>query len=237
MRGVDRYRAGQHQQVWTEMLGAGAALREDANDWREARLIAEETMDRVRRNVERLAVGLPAIGYRFAHPDRVLVAPHAGVGAEIDRLEAEIGPVPLAFRVFWELVGAVDLSGEHPDWPHEVLDPLMFEASADHYLAMHADVRDEGRLAEDGQLELDFAPDDLHKADVSGGPPYAVRAPDASVDGFVLWEVRQTTFVNYLRAVMRTAGMGGMGEPQHHGHAVRPVPPEVQRLAGELERF
>ena len=82
-----------------------------------------------------------------------------------------------------------------------------------------------------------FAPDDLHKADISGGPPYAVRAPDASVDGLVVWEVHQTTFVNYLRTVMRTAGMGGMGAAKHHAHAPLPIPDEVIELAAELEPF
>lgn len=50
-------------------------------------------------------------------------------------------------------------------------------------------------------------------------------------------DAHQTTFVNYLRTVMRFAGMGGMGEVRHHGHDLYPTPPEVERLAAELERF
>ena len=91
-------------------------------------------MRRVRENLERLVVELPRVGYAFACPERVLEPPPGDVREQLERLEARVGPVPLAFAVFWELVGSVDLSGSHPDWPHELLDPLMFEASADFFL-------------------------------------------------------------------------------------------------------
>jgi hypothetical protein len=191
----------------------------------------------VRDNVERLRAGLPAIGYRFRDSDAVRIPPPAGIAADMDRLEDTIGPVPLAFRVFCEVVGSVDLSGAHPKWAHTLLDPLMFEASVDYYLDTRSDMIEQGVLGPDEPFELDFAPDDLHKADISGGPPYAVRAPDASVDGLVVWEVHQTTFVNYLRTLMHSAGMGGMGVVKHHGHEPIPVPNEVLELAQQLEPF
>jgi hypothetical protein len=237
MLDLERYLDGQHVQVWTEMLGIGSEIREDAELCAEARSIAEETMRRVRDNVAGLERALPEIGYRFANPDAVLVAPRADAAAEIDRLEAVVGPVPLAFRVFCEVVGSVDLSGEHPDWQQRLLDPLMFDASVDYCLDTYEDMLEQGILKPGDPFALDFAPDDLHKADISGGPPYAVRVPDASVDAFVVWEPRQTTFVNYLRDVMRYAGMGGMGPVKHHGHDPLPTPPEIERIAAELEPF
>ena len=237
MRYLDRYLAGQYEQVWTELLGVGGRLRYDADVWAEARLVAEETMRRVRDNVERLRDALPAVGYRFRNPEQVLVSPAPGISADLDRLEAEVGALPLAFRVFCEVVGTVDLSGEHPRWPHELLDPLIVDASVDYYLETRADMIEQGVLGPDEPFDLDFAPDDLHKADISGGPPYAVRVPDASIDSLVLWEVHQTTFVNYLRTVMRLGGMGGMGAARHHGHEPLPVPPEVLELGRRLEPF
>ena len=227
---LDLYRRGQHEQVWTELVGA-------ASPGADARAVAEETMQRVRENVERLRGGLPEIGYRFARPDAVLVPPAPDAVAQLDRLEAAVGAIPLALRVFCEVVGTVDLSGSHPEWPHELLDPLMVEVSVDYTLDTREDMIAEGELRPDEPFDIELAPDDLHKADISGGAPYAVRVPDAGVDALVYWEVHQTTFVNYLRTVTRFAGMGGMSPIQRHGHDPLPVPPEIARLAAGLQPF
>ena len=233
-RFLERYLDGQHEQVWTELVSLGPYVRREPEYRRQARLVAEETMRRVRENLERLVVELPRVGYVFANPDRVLGPPPTDVGGQVARLEARLGPVPLAFAVFWELVGTVDLSGSHPDWPHELLDPLMFEASADFFLDTFED--DEDREPGDA-FELEFAPDDLHKADISGGAPYAIRVPDPCVDGLVVAEPHQTTFNQYLRIVLRTAGMGGMGAVRHHAHPLYPTPPEIERIAAGLLSF
>jgi hypothetical protein len=84
---------------------------------------------------------------------------------------------------------------------------------------------------------VDFSPDDLHKADISGGPPHAIAAANASVDGLVLWEIHQTTFMNYLRIVIGHAGMGGLSRVKRHGHEPLPVPDDVAELVGTLEPF
>jgi hypothetical protein len=234
---LDRYLDGQHVQIWTELYGLGPDVRADPDTWLDAQAVAEETLARVRRNLERLRDGLPAIGYRFARPERVLVAPPADVAEQIARVETVIGTLPLAFRVFWETVGAVDLSGEHPNWPHGLLDPLMFEMSADYAVETYEDMVEQGIHQPGEPFAVDFAPDDLHKADISGGAPYAVHAPNPSADGIVLWEIHQTTFVNYLRTVMRYAGLGGLSPVKRHGHEVRPVPTEALALAADLEAF
>jgi len=234
---LERYLEGQHGQVWTELYGIGARVREDEQTWADAVAVAQETMARVRRNIERLREELPRIGYRFSRPQRVLVPPPPDVTEQIDRTEATIGAVPLAFRVFWESIGSVDLSGEHPDWPSGRLDPLMFEASADYYVDTYRDMIEQRVLTPGEPFELDFAPDDLHKADISGGPPYAIRVPNAGVDGIVVWEVHQTTFVNYLRTAMRFGGLAGLSPAERHGYAALPVPADVRAVVTRLEPF
>jgi len=96
---------------------------------------------------------------------------------------------------------------------------------------------EEGDLDRTEPFDVDFAPDDLHTADISGGPPYAIQAPNPGVDGIVLCEIHQTTFVNYLRTVMRFGGMGGLSPVKRHEHEVLPVPADVLTLAAELEDF
>lgn len=219
------------------MLGAGAALRDDPANWTQAQHISRETMLRVKHNIDLLIDRLPEIGYEFDRPGNVLTTPPTDIELQIERVETTIGPLPLAFRSFWEIVGSVDLNGKHPDWPHRLLDPLMFEASADYYIDTFNDMIDQGVQTPHEPFLLDFAPDDLHKADISGGPPYAVHAPNQAVDGIVLWEIHQTTFVNYLRIVLRHGGMGGVSPTPRHGHRSLEVPQQVIALAAEMEPF
>jgi hypothetical protein len=194
-------------------------------------------MRRVRRNVERLRSGLPQLGFIFANPEAVLTPPSANVIEEIIHVERVLGPLPLSARAFWTTVGSVDLSGTHRDWPHRLLDPLMVEFDADYAIATYDDMVEQGALAAGEPFAMDFAPDDLHKADISGGPPYAIEVPNARVDGLVVWEIHQTTFVNYLRTAMQFAGLGGLSPIKRHGHQVLPVPIEVLELASQLESF
>lgn len=236
MRLLQRYLDGHHAQVWTDLLGVGPGLRDDTDDRAEAEAIAAETMARVRRNVERVRDGLPALGYRFTNPSAV-IAPAADAAAQIINTEAAIGPLPLSVSAFWEHVGAVDLSGSHPDWPHRLTDPLMVEFDASYIVDTYEDQVDQGYLRRGDPFQVDFAPDDLHKADISGGPPYAIEAPNPRADGIVLWEIHQTTFVNYLRVVMTHAGMGGFSPIKRHGHDPLPVPAGVRELAATLEAF
>ena len=237
MTSFSRYLAGQHVQVWTELLGVGSDVRKDDQLLAEAEAVARETMSRVKRNLERLSGGLPELGYRFTDPDAVLVGPPVGALDDVARVEAVIGPLPLAVRTFWEVVGTVDFSGAHPQWPHRLLDPLMVDFDADYIIETFRDQVEQGvhRLGE--PFALDFSPDDLHKAEISGGPPYAIEAPNPAVDGIVLWEIHQTTFVNYLRTVTQHAGLGGLSLTKRHGHDPLPVPSEVLELVSQLEPF
>ena len=237
MTSLARYHAGQHRQVWTELLGVGPHVRNDESLAEEAEAIARETMERVRRNVERLRHELPQLGFVFANPDAVLTPPSANVIEAIMRVERVVGPLPLSVPAFWTVVGSVDLSGMHRDWPHRLLDPLMVEFDADYVIDTYEDMIEQGAHSPGEPFALDFAPDDLHKADISGGPPYAIEVPNARVDGLVVWEIHQTTFVNYLRTVMQFAGLGGLSPTKRHGHQVLPVPSEVLELAAQLEPF
>src|SRR3954471_23704232 len=68
MTSFSRYLAGQHVQVWTELLGVGSDVRKDDKLLAEAEAVARETMSRVKRNLERLGGGLPELGYRLQTP-------------------------------------------------------------------------------------------------------------------------------------------------------------------------
>ena len=57
------------------------------------------------------------------------------------------------------------------------------------------------------ELQLVIAPDDLHKANISGDA-YYVNLPDARAD-FEFDDWHKSTFVNYLRATFRWGGFPG----------------------------
>lgn len=110
---LERYRAGEREAVWTELVALGDAVREEPL-LSDARAVARETMTRARRNVETIVARLRELGYRFASPGQEIVPPDAALLARLDRLEAAAGPLPLALRAFFEVVGSVDLTGSHP---------------------------------------------------------------------------------------------------------------------------
>jgi hypothetical protein len=60
-----------------------------------------------------------------------------------------------------------------------------------------------------GPFRLQFAPDYIHKANVSGGPAYEVDAYAPQVDVLVLNEPRGHTFVAHIREALAWGGFPG----------------------------
>jgi hypothetical protein len=117
------------------------------------------------------------------------------------------GPIPLSLRAWYEEVGSVSFMGAHPALNperHQVApDPLVMTP-----LDAALDMLDDQEDAEDG-LYLWLSPDDLHKAETSGGDPYTMRLPDAAADGPLLYEGHNTTMVAYLRLSFAWGGFPG----------------------------
>ena len=61
---LDRYRAGQHEAVWADMMALGPAVR-DAAHFDDAWSVARETMQRARHNLDLIIHRLDQMGYRF----------------------------------------------------------------------------------------------------------------------------------------------------------------------------
>jgi hypothetical protein len=124
--------------------------------------------------------------------------------------------VPLTLLSWVRLVGDVWLVGTHPGWPTSAsADPLVIQVEGSH----HPDhpIQDyftdkweqwheyAEKDPESGPFILDLAPDRLHKENVSGGPPYGMRLPDACADGLFHAETG-LPFVEYLNWVFSRAG-------------------------------
>lgn len=232
----DRYLSGACVLTWTEIVGLGESVRSDPATLRDTESVGRETMRRARSNVELLIDALSAVGYVFEPGDGLVTfAPPAADAVErLDEIEARVGSMPLALRWWLEDVGTVNLMGHHPAWNVDALDPLVVEAPPSYILGeIDAWEEDLGTEWERRPFTIDFSPDYLHKANISGGPPCALAVPNGAADGLVLWERHQTTFVNLLRIAFRHGGFLGLDSSVNAAGAE--VPGELVELARSLE--
>jgi hypothetical protein len=236
---LSRYLAGDHRQVWDELLSHGPVVRmppfvDQAND------VVRETMNRVRENIESLVRGLEKHRFVFGqYPDgeevpgyeAPLVPPPDDVDeriVEIERLAG--GPIPLSLAGFWRHVGSVNLVGSHADWP-ENTDPLWVdtpELTIDEFpnwLDRRTSDPDEPSFA------AQIAPDVLHKDNVSGGLPYEIALPDAAIDGRLLNGASDLYFVDYLRQALQWGGFPGFASDPEA------MPRWLDRLRKEIRGF
>ena len=88
----------------------------------------------VPRNIERLAERRRSMRYQFRNPDEVFVRPDVDVLVRIAEVESRVGPLPLSLCAWYQIVGSVDFTGSHPDWPEELTgaypDPLVVHPSS-----------------------------------------------------------------------------------------------------------
>jgi hypothetical protein len=236
---LKRYLAGEHRQVWDELLSYGPRVR-NATLIEEANLVLRETMTRVRHNIQRLIGGLERHGFEFGrYPDgeevpgydAPLVPPPANADElirEIERLAA--GPVPLSLAGFWRYVGSVNLVGSHPAWPDNT-DPLWVEMPGV-TLAEYPDWLDRSNSDPDEPpFAAQIAPDVLHKDNVSGGLPYEIALPDPAADGLLLNGASDIYFVEYLRQALDWGGFPGFATDPDA------MPEWLDRLSESVQRF
>jgi hypothetical protein len=122
---LERYLSGEYITVWDELhnlgdLDRGSALYQDV--W----AVAQETMRRVRYNIELLIPRLIESGYTFGYewaagtgfPSYslpVYTSPTEGTLETIAAIEQKAGVLPLSLRAFYEIVGSVNFVGNVPD--------------------------------------------------------------------------------------------------------------------------
>lgn len=156
--------------------------------------------------IESLCERLATAGYVFQYPDEVFPGPEANAVDVISRIEREAGEVPLGLKLFWLHVGSVNLCGAHPIWGGcEYPDPLVVYPPS---VAL-ADL-DEFREEPEGAFLIPIAPDDFHKADVSGGMFYNVSVPALGDDPPLNDERHEVSFLTYLEIALRSAGFPGL---------------------------
>jgi hypothetical protein len=229
---LERYVAGDRQQVWDDLLALGARVR-DEGVYNDALAVARQTMRQARHNIETVIPRLGAVGYRLGYDwldeeehafavgqPLVFALPKADARERIDELETAVGPLPLALRAWYETVGMVNLVGAAPPtWQMDGReDPLyvypieaVFEEYVEWREAQAVEVQEE-TVSNPGPFRVPIAPDYLHKRNFSGGMWYHILAPDPTADRVLEAERHAVTFVAYLRICFRWGGFPGLDQ-------------------------
>jgi hypothetical protein len=242
---LERYLGGEYQAVWNELLVQGAAIRTEPFA-SEAWAVAQETMRRVRHNIEYLIPRLRMLGYRFgeiphdpawerwerdfvqAYP--IFQPPPPDTTRLLDELEQRVGVLPLSLRAFYLEIGGVNFIGVDP-WITTGIyyDPLFVEPLA---TLPEWPVEEEEDLepGPEGATDLILSPDAVTKYNSSGSDPYLMTVPNPGIDG-VFDIYKKTTFVEYLRNSLRSGGLVDLERTEYIGDAAntlaalgRPIP-------------
>lgn len=220
-----RYRAGELVAVWNELRALGPVpdtLSEDVAE------VATETMRRVRVHAERLGDMYGLLGHSGG--ERAEAPPSEEELADLDRLAAEIGGLPYALDACMRIVGSVDLVGDceplglwytdhergkqFPVLPDPLSTPPIVILKAD-WEGYNDDYGPDSGYEEDEDgprpaFEFSFAPDEIHKANYSGGT-HDIELPSRVADPVLhgVADRPEITLVDYLRLSIAWGGLPG----------------------------
>lgn len=221
---LERYSCGDYQAVWHEMRAIGS-VREDHPLFDDVSAVVNETMIRVRQNLETLVSNLKVEDYEFVDTNDGSLSPTVPLTTPDERsnefvawLESKIGPLPLSLLAWIRIVGDVKLLGNPAfgDSDALVVEFEYYDRNDPDHMAAKSFVENEidewkQNVAEFGREEtgpfmLPFAPDFWTKINVSGGSPYSIILPADTVDGIVMVNRERLYFTDYLRNCLRDGG-------------------------------
>lgn len=235
---VERYKAGEHDKVWSEIVALEDSVH-DAAIAAEVKAVAGEMMARVKKNLEQIVAALTKKKYPFAKKTakpkyagdsskKAITPPGAKTAkalAEIEKISE--GPLPIALRAFYEIVGSVDLTAD----PEAELDDDAVALAAlgrlDPILVVPPEVALK-MLQEEAQAMKTRFPPELQEPVTTlylGGDPDFKADPKASGDDrpyrvdifagragapLLTPDRRPIDFVAYLREVVLAGGFRGL---------------------------
>jgi hypothetical protein len=211
--------------TWSSMIGETFRLG-DRGFKKEVRNHAREMMKFVRRDIDIIVTILSQKGYQFAFPEKVRVSPDPAVWEWIEEYENKGIYLPLSLQAWLSEVGCVNLMGSHPEWDKTAYifkegpqtngvwytDPLVVELTHDDVNYCYEEWKDmveEGGIHKNRSFFVSIAPDHIHKANISGGPPFQLLANQPAIDAFLINERHCTSFVGYVMVAIAWAGFPG----------------------------
>lgn len=216
---VARYEAGEWFEVWAELRHLRPVPPERRAEVEE---VASTTMLRAGRQIERIVEQLLAIGFKPEnHETGLTTPPPPDVAVRIAAVEASMGPLPEAFKASMQHIGAVSLLGDcpplgvyyhqsHPSMRTSMPpgpgfpDPLCLPGVE----LLEWEWENEPQELTAGLFP--FAPDELHKANISGGT-HGLRLSEGCADPVLLGVAGRPgiTLIEYLRVSVAWGGFPG----------------------------
>ena len=239
---LKRYDNGERHAVWAEMQALGGEIGKGAV-WDDVCHTVRRTMERVRSNIEVIVERLYTLGYQFSDPDQTHQPPTDSTRQLLGELEQEFGSFPLSLKMFYEIVGSVNLCQSMRQLRMGVTDPierfkisplLLMGEETPMYIAelslLKQLAREGAHFTPDGRRYLWIAPDECRRAHYSNGDDCHLLVPEPGVD-FRWIEMRERTvqdedwlwFIDVLRQSF--AGGGFLGRSNPHDNRRR-TPPE-----------
>lgn len=226
MNFTERYKNGETATVYSDITSLGQAAFTEQY-YMDIEGVVTETMPRTAYNLEITYHELLSMGYNFNKEaqysfDIPLNKPVANAPKLITQLEKAVEPigfVPLSLQLFYRKVGSCNFA-----WDYTTDENSLWEGSDPVQIAPLDDVieqvTDEYWLEDlndsDDKPYLKLSADYLHKDNISGGPAYGIKiTPYRSIDSYLLNEVHQTSFIDYLRTIFENCGFG---RTQHLGN-------------------
>ena len=178
-------------------------------------------------NIIKIIDYLISNNYRFMYAERAHSEPDGETIEWIEEYERKGIYLPISLQAWLLEVGCFNLIGTNNDWPKTsylsdgnvnsndvwLTDPLVVEVTNDYIEYLYNEwkygVEEEG-LENVGPFKIDFSPDYLHKANISGGMPYEIIADTPAVDSIVLNERTCTSFTGYIRNALLWGGFPGI---------------------------
>lgn len=216
-----RYLDGECKSVYEEILDLKQTAFSPEN-FPEVEAVLDETFRRVAVNLKIIHSELQRIGYLFrknsfdkppSNTDKLL--------SELDQILKPFGYAPLSIKKFYQNVGLVDYV-----WDYEVneerfwdcADPLEFSYLKDLISYIKGEDWEETIsevIQENEKPYLELSADYLHKDNTSGGMPYSIEiTKQPSIDGLLLFEPHETTFIDYLRISISNCGFSLISEAE-----------------------
>jgi hypothetical protein len=243
----DRYMNDETESVYADIENMGEAAFWPDN-FSEIEKIIKETFDRVAYNLNIIYNELVLINYRFKtrfeyNSERPLHNPLANTEDLLLRLNKttrQFGFIPQSLQMFYRIVGGCNFVwdyGENEDYKWNYADPIQINSLDDLVLEIIdkdyiADLKEDYK--DDGFIALPISADFYHKDNISGGPPYSLKLTDKpSIDGSLLNEEHNTTFINYLRICFDNCGFSRITKPDNNNNYQSffdKVKPQLKRI-------
>lgn len=207
-----RYISGEKKKVWEELGNLGGLIYEPPY-YNEGLEICQHACEITLKNLKSIIEELKRIEFKFGSESDddfkqhdPLYPPSQAAINLVEWLEERFGKISLIAKTFIITVGDVNLNGTHEKWNNEFLpiDPFIMEFDCTRY-GEDPKAYFEGEMEawedyheDDEMFGLPFAPDHLHKANISGGLPYKLLVPSNCINPMLDLDGEKMTMVDYL---------------------------------------